>query len=108
MEPIGLAKTNLDLLWIEPAAYIPKLTAAVTNFRRQGTPVSLYNYQLCALPETLWPFAVKSISGWKVRFAPECKECIVQNSCSGFFFSALAVPDIAVRPVTRQSEAEDE
>ncbi|SBW10545.1 conserved hypothetical protein [uncultured delta proteobacterium] len=105
MEPIGLARTNLDLLWVEPDTSIAELAAAVRTFRRQGTPVSLYNYQLCMLPESLRPFAVKSISGWKVRFAPECKKCIIQDDCGGFFFSALAFPDIAVRPVMKQSEA---
>jgi His-Xaa-Ser system radical SAM maturase HxsC len=100
MEPIGLAKTNFDMLWIDAGAYASELAAAVRTFKRQGIPVSLYNYPLCKLPQVLRSYAVKSISGWKVRFVPECEQCILKNACGGFFFSALAFPDMTVQPIT--------
>lgn len=100
MEPIGLAKANLASLWVNPEQYSSSIAQCIRNLNRCGMPVSLYNYQLCTLPEKVRPYAAKSISGWKVRFAEECANCALQKACGGFFFSSLAVPDVTVHPVT--------
>ena len=105
MEPLGFARTNLDLLWVEPDVYARELIGAARVFQRAGIPISIYNHQLCMLPEPLRALAVKSISQWKVRFSPECKCCTLQSDCGGFFFSALALPHTVVRPVTKHCEA---
>jgi hypothetical protein len=46
---------------------------------------SIYNFQLCILPEKLWPFCRKSISDWKNGYMEECVECVRKNECGGFF-----------------------
>lgn len=91
LEPIGLARENIDTLWIDPADYIPELLAAVRTFHQRGIPVSIYNHQLCTLPKQLWRFVARSISSWKVRFDNRCAPCSVKDNCGGFFFSATDV-----------------
>lgn len=100
MEPIGRAKANLAALWVNSEQYSSPIAQCIRNLIRCGMSVSIYNYQLCALPERVHPYAVKSISGWKIRFAEECAACELQKRCGGFFFSSLAVPDVTVHPVT--------
>jgi hypothetical protein len=48
----------------------------------------VYNHQLCLIPRSIWPFAVRSISDWKNEYHPECLKCAVKDDCGGFFFSA--------------------
>jgi MoaA/NifB/PqqE/SkfB family radical SAM enzyme len=48
----------------------------------------IYNHQLCLIPRSMWPFAVRSISDWKNEYHPECVDCSVKEECGGFFFSA--------------------
>jgi His-Xaa-Ser system radical SAM maturase HxsC len=88
LEPIGLARGNRDLLWIDPAEYADTLASAVWFLANRGLPVSLYNLPLCLLPADLRPFARRSISDWKNDFPAECQGCQVRGQCAGFFASA--------------------
>jgi His-Xaa-Ser system radical SAM maturase HxsC len=88
LEPMGYAKTNRERLWIDPADYIGALHDAVHHLAARGMNVSIYNLPYCVLPKDLWPFARASISDWKNRDAPECKDCSLRSRCSGFFASA--------------------
>lgn len=88
LEPIGFGRTNLDALWVDPHECVPGIDAAVQTLTAAGIRTFLFNFQLCLLPEELWPFAVKSISDWKTIFIDTCKECVVKQHCSGFFHSA--------------------
>lgn len=85
LEIVGFAKANLAALWLDPADYTAALQEAVEYLATVGLPVSIYNHQLCTLPEALWPFARRSISDWKNAFAPECAGCRVRAECGGFF-----------------------
>lgn len=100
MEPIGRGKTNLASLWVNAEQYSQQIAQCIKKLNRFGMYASLYNYQLCTLPESVHSYAVKSISGWKVRFSKECASCKLQKTCGGFFFSSLAVPIVEVHPVT--------
>ena len=64
-----------------------------------GINVSVYNHQLCTIPRTLWPFAVKSISDWKNIYLPECEGCGVRDFCGGFFQSAAKRHSAHIRPL---------
>jgi len=87
IEAIGHAKDNIEQLWVDPIDYGDGITATIKTCRRHGIPVSIFNHQLCTLPEEIWPFAAKSISQWKVRFLPVCNSCMMKNDCGGLFFS---------------------
>lgn len=90
LEPMGLAKGNRTLLWIDPADYVDELVDAVEWLERCGVPTSLYNLPLCALPQHAWHYAKRSISDWKQVYDPACDECVVRERCGGFFRSAGA------------------
>ena len=90
METIGLAEKNIGKIWIDPHDYMPQLKDAVLYLDQRDMNVSVYNSQLCVLPEVLWPFAVKSISSWKNIYLDNCKECDFMNDCGGFFASSIS------------------
>jgi His-Xaa-Ser system radical SAM maturase HxsC len=89
LEPIGFAAANRDALWIDPWDYRLELQRAVLFLARRGMRVSIYNHQLCTLPEETWPFAIKSISDWKNEYAPVCEACDLRDQCCGFFSSSI-------------------
>jgi His-Xaa-Ser system radical SAM maturase HxsC len=88
LEPIGFARTNIDALWIDPLDYQQELKNAVDELSQAGVPVKIYNHPLCAVPDSLWKYTVKSISDWKNIYAPECEHCPVRGQCGGFFASS--------------------
>jgi His-Xaa-Ser system radical SAM maturase HxsC len=90
LEVIGFAKANIESLWIDPLDYASELEDAVTYLATVGMNVSIYNHQLCTLPRELWSHSRRSISDWKMEFAPECDRCTVKGECGGFFAWNLA------------------
>ena len=89
METTGLAKKNIEELWIDPYEYNQELKKAVVYLQQRCMNVSIYNAQLCILDKKLWPFARKSISLWKNIYLEECRDCIYCNDCGGFFETSL-------------------
>jgi His-Xaa-Ser system radical SAM maturase HxsC len=90
LEPTGFGRTNLEALWIDPWDYREELAEAIDILRGAGIRVSIYNHQLCILPQRLWGVASQSISDWKNIFVRECDECSVGPRCAGFFSSSRA------------------
>jgi len=88
METIGLAKENIERLWIDPYDYNNELEKAVVYLSQREVNVSIYNTQLCILPPNLWQFARKSISLWKRIYIEECDKCECREDCGGFFASS--------------------
>jgi His-Xaa-Ser system radical SAM maturase HxsC len=88
MEPMGYAKDNIEDLWIDPFDYNIELEKAVLNLHYRDINVSIYNSQLCVLPDSIKKFAVQSISDWKNIYIDECEECIMKEQCPGFFASS--------------------
>jgi His-Xaa-Ser system radical SAM maturase HxsC len=88
LEMIGLARANLDDVWIDPYDYRDLLADAVVLLDRKRIRTLIYNHQLCLIDRDLWPFAIQSISDWKNEYHPECLRCSVLDRCGGFFFSA--------------------
>jgi His-Xaa-Ser system radical SAM maturase HxsC len=89
LEPIGFAADNIELLWIDPFEYRAQLSMATRFLADRGINTSIYNHQLCTIPEELRSYSCKSISDWKVVFLECCKMCSCMNNCGGFFESAL-------------------
>lgn len=85
LEYVGYTPHNIEKLWIDPFDYQNELSEAVEFLAGQGMHVSIYNTPLCVLPESLWPYARKSISDWKNDFLPECQSCNKINDCGGLF-----------------------
>jgi His-Xaa-Ser system radical SAM maturase HxsC len=85
METTGLARENIEQLWMDPHDYISELKRAVKYLHRTNMNVSIYNHQLCILPKELWPFCRQSISKWKNIYLSECDPCAEKNRCGGFF-----------------------
>ncbi len=85
METIGLAEDNLKDLWIDPYDYNKELEEAVRLLDDRGIATYIYNAQLCVLPESLRPFATKSISEWKDVYLPICEGCALKGECGGLF-----------------------
>lgn len=87
LELMGFAKSNLNALWIEPADYVEPLAEALEILDQANLTALVYNLPLCLLPESVRPFARKSISDWKNIYLPECDRCSLRSSCAGFFAS---------------------
>lgn len=100
LEPVGWAKSNLKTLRISPDEWANSLEDAVSDSVLAGTPVSLYNFPLCHLSDSLKPFAQKSISDWKNYFPVACKSCKLKDDCCGFFASATGSRLFSPKPVT--------
>ena len=91
MEPVGYAKDNFEDIWIDPYDYNNELKEAVLNLYYRDLNVSIYNSQLCILPDSLKKFAVQSISDWKNIYIDECEKCIMKEQCPGFFESSKEI-----------------
>ena len=85
METTGIAKKNLDELWIDPYDYNQQLRDAVLLLNDRGIRTYIYNAQLCVLPEDIRNYAVNSISDWKDTFLPVCANCSLMKQCGGMF-----------------------
>jgi His-Xaa-Ser system radical SAM maturase HxsC len=84
-EMTGNAAVNSKDVWIDPVDYLPQLEYSVKYLRRREMNVSIYNLQHCILPQTLWAFSRKSISGWKRKYHDLCSECDYNSECGGMF-----------------------
>ena len=87
METIGMAEENINELWIDPYDYNEQLVAAIEILRSRGIHVSVYNAQLCVLPEQIRDTAIQSISEWKDIYLDECQDCKLIGQCGGFYAS---------------------
>jgi His-Xaa-Ser system radical SAM maturase HxsC len=102
LEMFGLTLHNLPDVWIDPVDYAPQLEEATRTLALAGMPVYVFNHQLCTIPRTVWPFAVKSISDWKNVYLPECEGCSVREQCGGFFQSATKRHSAWIRPIHKE------
>ncbi len=85
IENCGYAKQNEDLTWIEPFYYIDSLSESIELLTINGFKSSIYNLQLCLLPEHLRCFSRRSISDWKNHYLDICRFCTISEDCCGLF-----------------------
>jgi len=102
METRGLARQNIENIWVDPYDYTAELDTAVTYLNQRWLNVSIYNHQLCLLPKKLWPFAKQSISTWKNIYLEECEVCCVKKKCCGFFASSKDIHSQHIRAVINE------
>jgi His-Xaa-Ser system radical SAM maturase HxsC len=98
LEYVGYTPHNIDKLWIDPYDYMEELGNAVEFLAGQRINVSIYNSQLCVLPEALWKYAKRSISDWKQSYLPACESCSKLNECGGLFTWNLKKHSEYIRP----------
>ena len=89
LENMGYVKKNWEELWIDPVDYMDSLGEAVKYLYLRRMNVSIYNLQLCLLPQSLWSFARKSISDFKNEYLDVCAHCTARDHCSGLFLSQV-------------------
>lgn len=99
LEPMGYARKNRDLLWIDPLDYAESLRRAAEHLYRRGMEVSIYNLPLCILPRAIWGMARQSISDYKQTLLPDCTACAVHDHCPGFFTSGTDRPSRGISPI---------
>ncbi len=80
---------NLEQLWIDPWEYQAELRDATLSLAARGMKPSIYNHQLCVVPEELWSCCRKSISDGKNDYLSVCDQCDVKGECGGFFASSV-------------------
>lgn len=85
LEDTGYSIKNHDKIWIDPIEYQTQLETAVINLDKWGLNVSLFNLPLCLLRPSLYQFAKKSISDWKVTYIEACLSCSKKDICCGLF-----------------------
>ncbi|RYE57214.1 MAG: His-Xaa-Ser system radical SAM maturase HxsC [Sphingobacteriales bacterium] len=88
LEYQGYTPFNIDKLWVDPVDYMEELGEACEFLSDRGMNVSIYNSQLCLVPEHLWQYCRKSISDWKNIYLEECGKCSVNQKCGGLFASS--------------------
>lgn len=88
LEYQGYTPHNIDLLWIDPVEYMKELEEACEYLSTRNMNVSIYNSQLCLVPQQLWKYCRRSISDWKNIYLEECAKCSVNEQCGGLFASS--------------------
>ena len=81
------ALKNKNYLWINPQEYIESLEKAVAFLDNCGISTWIYNLPYCLFDRKFHKYLVQSISKWKVRYLPICKDCTLRTACGGMFFS---------------------
>lgn len=99
MEITGYAKENINELWIDPYNYGEQLEKAIIYLVQRDLNVSIYNSQLCILPESIWQYSRKSISPWKNIYLERCNECNYHEKCGGLFDSSVELFSSHLRPL---------
>jgi His-Xaa-Ser system radical SAM maturase HxsC len=89
METTGWAIENKEKVWVDPLEYKTDLEEAVLYLSATGIKASVFNIPHCLLPASLFSYATKSISDWKVKYLEECKECMYKIDCCGLFNTSL-------------------
>ncbi|WP_320981019.1 His-Xaa-Ser system radical SAM maturase HxsC [Parabacteroides goldsteinii] len=95
LEDTGYSIKNHNKIWIDPIDYLVEIEKAVINLAEWNLDVSIFNIPLCLLKPSLYKFAKKSISDWKVTYIDTCSTCSKKNECCGLFStSKMQSPNI--------------
>lgn len=100
LEMTGNAAKNKDSVWIEYHTAFISSKNAIDILINNSIDVGIYNFPLCAVDKKYWNICEKSISDYKVRFAPMCDICTVKDACGGIFSGTIRLAKENVVPVT--------
>ena len=101
LEMTGNAAKNKDSVWIGYKEAFDKSQQAIDILMRAGIDVGLYNFPLCSVNENYRSICEKSISDYKIRFAPECDRCTVKDACGGMFSGTIRLSKDDIFPIQK-------
>jgi len=93
MEDTGYSIKNHNQVWIDPVDYQEELERAVLDLATWGMNVSVFNLPYCLIKPSLYEFACKSISDWKVYYEECCQKCHLKSDCCGLFSTSKRQSD---------------
>ncbi len=99
LEMTGNAAKNRDAVWISYPDAFQKSKRGIDIMVSSGIDVGLYNFPLCAVEKKYWNICEKSISDYKIRYAPECENCNVKDACGGIFSGTIRMAKNDVKPI---------
>lgn len=105
LEMLGNAAVNKDNVWITYQDAFDASMQGIELLIRNGIDVGLYNFPLCTVDKNFWPIYKKSISDYKVRYAPQCEECDYKKGCGGIFAGTYKLAKDNVIPLRMDSNA---
>jgi His-Xaa-Ser system radical SAM maturase HxsC len=85
LENIGFARRRFNDFMVDTLDSFGPIAEAIDRAELFGIATALFNFPRCQVPAAYRRYAVKSISDWKQKYAPECTGCADQSDCSGFF-----------------------
>ena len=89
LEMIGNAAVNIDDVWITYPEAFTAAEGAINKLIHAGIDIALYNFPLCAVSSEYHFLCMKSISGYKVRYAETCELCKKKSDCGGIFAGTI-------------------
>ena len=89
MEMSGLARKNINDIWVNYSDIMPFLNKAVFKLLTSGISTKIFNIPLCKTDPLLQKVSVQSISDYKIRYLPECEKCQKKEECGGSFWSTV-------------------
>ena len=99
LETLGNCAKNFHAVYIDYRESFAKIRPAAQLLIDAGINVSLYNYPLCTVERAYWPLCRRSITPYKIRYAPACSNCEAHAFCGGYFASTLAIAGPNVIPI---------
>lgn len=99
LEMTGNAAKNQDIVWIDYPTAFMAAKSGIDLLIHAGIDVALYNFPLCAVDKAYWNICEKSISGYKIRYAPECSTCRCQDACGGIFSGTIRLAQANILPI---------
>jgi His-Xaa-Ser system radical SAM maturase HxsC len=100
LEAMGFGRTNYKTLFVDPIDYQRELLEATLILDQAAIRTSIYNHQLCVVPQAIRRFAVQSISDWKRDYVEACETCVVRSQCGGFFSSVIGKQSRGISPIS--------
>lgn len=85
LEMTGNAAVYSDDVWISYQEAFDAARTGIDILLAHGITVELYNFPLCMVDSMYWPLCRKSISGYKIHYHDDCKDCRVKDACGGIF-----------------------
>lgn len=104
LEMTGNASRNAEQVWIPYREAFLRSKEAILFLVRHGINVGLYNFPLCAVDTDCHLLCRKSITGYKIRFAQACEQCLKQPSCGGIFAGSARYALQDVKPWLKHND----
>ena len=99
----GLYDKEQKLRRVDPLDYRAESMRTVMERHDWRMAVSIFDQPRCMLPESLRPFARKSISDWKTKYLDSCRNCTERTECCGLSATSK-VQSRDIKPIDKQDD----